>query len=222
MRIKAFTLYLFAKTVWVCQVRQLTRRADFFASRARCAIRSQLARCSPFSNFVTGTRMHYLLLIRPLHREREGVREKDQYRELHVGRGLTFSQALLLEPNRPELHLGCSMPVLVVLEAIKFCCATGDFLCFCVQYLSMIHAHVRRGQCLMQLDKLEDALTSFEAGVLTGYFLNKTQNCFKFRGLFQSVCPGCPSAGFTMHLCTAKQGTPLHFMLSPGSLRIAS
>lgn len=183
---------------------------------ATCSVQSLLQFCDRYADALP------LVDQATAQREREGVREKDQYRELHVGRGLTFSQALLLEPNRPELHLGCSMPVLVVLEAIKFCCATGDFLCFCVQYLSMIHAHVRRGQCLMQLDKLEDALTSFEAGVLTGYFLNKTQNCFKFRGLFQSVCPGCPSAGFTMHLCTAKQGTPLHFMLSPGSLRIAS
>lgn len=63
------------------KVRQLTRRADFFASRARYADALPLV-----------------------------------------------DQALLLEPNRPELHLG-------------------------------------RGQCLMQLDKLEEALTSFEAAL---------------------------------------------------------
>ena len=170
---------------------------------ATCSVQSLLQCCDRYADALPLVDQ----AISQREREREDVRKKHQP-ELHVGRGfgLTFSQALLLEPNRPELHLGCSMPVmLVVLETIKL-------------FLRSIssHAHVRRGQCLMQLDKLEDALTSFEAAVLPAYFLKNTHththtvsNSEDQSNLFQSVCPGCPSAGFTMHLCTAKQGTTL-------------
>ena len=63
-------------------------------------------------------------------------------------------QALLLEPNRPELHLGCPLLFLSVWTITVTQSVSNS-------------TKARRGQCLMQLDKLEEALTSFEAELCT-------------------------------------------------------
>ena len=108
------------------------------------------------------------------------------------------SQALLLEPNRPELHLGCPLRFL----SVKYYSNTICFKLYESQERPVLDAAWQAGR---SVDFLWGRTVDCDERLIR---VIATMLPLRIPYTRDSLFPsGCPASGFSMHLRAAEQGT---------------